>query len=204
VTIAKGRPWGTPGALPDGGVVVHADIEARHVIEAARSAGRPLPVLGLLGGDLCRTLGGTGDEGRLRGEGGVTFPVDLGIVIADGHEYCFVAHLVARNRWWTRATLAMNCQWLGDWNVAPQGHPNDGVLDTFEVRLRRGERRQVRSRLPLGSHLPHPGIRARRAAEAHWSLDPATPLWLDGERLAGPPVRDLTVRAVPDAVTVVV
>ncbi|MFI5042056.1 MAG: hypothetical protein ACHQNA_09450, partial [Acidimicrobiales bacterium] len=160
--------------------------------------------LGLLGGDLCRTLGGTGDEGRIRGEGAVTFPVDLGSLEADGRRHWFVAHLVARNRWWTRARLAMNSQWLGAWNVAPRGHPNDGLLDTFEVRLSAREALQVRARLPLGAHLPHPGILERRRGEVHWTLSAPSRLWLDGERLPGPAVRNLIVRVEPDALQVVV
>src|SRR5690606_21746422 len=66
VTIRKGEPWGEPGALPEDGIVVRSDAEARAVVTAARRAGEPVPPLGLLGGDLCRALGGTGDEARLR------------------------------------------------------------------------------------------------------------------------------------------
>ena len=40
-------------------------------LEAARRDRRELPTLGLLGGDLCRTLGGRGDEARLRSRAAV-------------------------------------------------------------------------------------------------------------------------------------
>ncbi len=56
--IAKGQPWGEPGAFPEDGVVVDSDAAARAVVEEARRERRPIPTLGLLGGDLCRTLGG--------------------------------------------------------------------------------------------------------------------------------------------------
>ena len=69
---AKGEAWGEPGGLPAGGVVVPVDAEAASGRRPrARRAGEPVPPLGLLGGDLCRTLGGTGDEGRLRSDAGV-------------------------------------------------------------------------------------------------------------------------------------
>jgi len=73
VPIAKGGPYGAPGPFPTDGVVVRSDAEARQAVEAARRERLPLPVLGLLGGDLYRTLGGSqprrGDgEDRLRGE----------------------------------------------------------------------------------------------------------------------------------------
>jgi hypothetical protein len=204
MTIRKGEAWGAPGALPDDGVVVRSDAEARQALEAARRDGRPYPVLGLLGGDLARTLAAPGDEARLRSveRGAMTFPVDLGQVLVDGRLHLFASHLVARNRWWTRAVVAMNAQWVGDWNLGPKAHPNDGVLDTFDARLPLGDLWKVRRRLPTGTHLPHPGIAVRRAAAVTFELDRALPVWLDGERVDEG--RVLAVRLEPDALRVVV
>ena len=165
--IAKGSPYGEPGAIPDGLVVVRSDAEARAVLEEARRERRPYPALGLLGGDLCHTLGG-GSSPALHG---VRFPVDLGVVLADGRLHLFVAHLVARTRLWTRAFVAMNAQWLDDWNLGPRAHPNDGLLDTYDVHLKPGQLAAVRSRLPHGAHLPHPGIKERRAPAVQIELD---------------------------------
>src|SRR3546814_10527940 len=66
------------------GVVVRSDAEARAIVTAARRAGEPIPPLGLLGGDLCRTLGGSGDEPRLRSETATRLTVDIGSVLVDG------------------------------------------------------------------------------------------------------------------------
>ena len=66
MTIEKGQPWGTTGPLADDGIVVASDAEARAVVTAARRDDRPIPELGLVGGDLCRTVGGRGDRDRLR------------------------------------------------------------------------------------------------------------------------------------------
>jgi putative lipid kinase YegS-like protein len=205
VTIRKGMPWGEPGRLPADGVIVSTDAEARDAITQARRAGRPLPVLGLVGGDLCTTLGGTGDLARLRSGAAVTFPIDVGTVVtADGHAEWFVAHAVARNRLWTRAALACNAQWIGAWNVAPRAHPDDGVLDLFDVRLPLGDLRKVRARVGAGAHLPHPGIVERRSAAGTLALEQPLPLWLDGERLPGPGVSELVVGVEPDAIRVVI
>jgi hypothetical protein len=202
VTIRKGEPWGEAGRLPDDGVVVRSDAEARAALESARRAGAPYPTLGLLGGDLARTLAAPGDEGRLRSAAAMTFPIDLGQVLVDGRLHLFVAHLVARNRWWTRAVVAMNAQWLGDWNLGPKAHPNDGLLDTSDARLPWGDLAKVRRRLPTGTHLPHPRIEARRVAAVTFELERALPVWLDGERVDEG--RTLAVRLEPDALRVVV
>jgi hypothetical protein len=206
--IEKGQPWGAPGPFPSDGVVVGTDAEARAVIERARVERRPVPTLGLLGGDLCRTLGGgagggdRGGEGRLRSVGGVCFPIDLGEAILDGRIHFFVAHLVARSRLWTRAFVAMNAQWIGTLNLGPRAHPNDGLLDTYDAHLSVTQALAVRSRAHHGSHLPHPQIRERRVPALQSDFDRSLSVYLDGQS-AGT-VRHLSVRIEPDALQVVV
>lgn len=202
--IAKGEAWGTPGALPPHGVVVRSDAEARAVVSAARRAGEPIPPLGLLGGDLCKTLGGTGDESRLRSSSAVQLPVDLGAVLVDGRLHWFVAHLVARRGWWRgRVVAAMNAQYLGAWDVAPRGHPNDGRLDVLDADLPFDERLQARSRLKTGTHVPHPRIEERHVSALQIDLERPTPVWLDGVLLDGD-ARDLALRIEPDALICVI
>ncbi len=201
--IAKGDPWGTPGALPRHGVVVRSDAEARAVVTSARRAGEPVPPLGLLGGDLCRTLGGTGDEARLRSEQAVTLPVDLGSVLVDGRLHWFVAHLVAKRTWWRgRVVVAMNAQYLGRWDVAPRGHPNDGRLDVLDADLPFDERLQARSRLRSGSHVPHPRIEERHVAAVQIELARPSEVLLDGEAVGR--ASHLAIRVEPDALICVV
>jgi hypothetical protein len=202
VTIRKGEAWGEAGSLPRDGVVVRSDAEARAVVTAARRAGAPVPPLGLLGGDLCRAVGGSGDEARLR-EGGVILPVDLGAVHVDGRLHWFVAHLVARRGWWRgRVVAVMNAQHLGPWDVAPRGHPNDGRLDVLDGDLPFGQRLEARRRLRTGTHVPHPGIEELHVAALQLALSPGTKVWLDGEPLG--PARNLSVRVEPDALRCVV
>ena len=203
--IAKGQPWGSPGEpLPDDAVLVRSDAEARAVLEDARRRRLSFPPLGLLGGDLCRTLGGGRGEERLRAGEGVRFTVDLGEVLIDGHLRLFVSHLVARNRLWTRAFLAMNAQYLttrlGCWNLGPRAHPGDGLLDTYEARLPVSQLLAVRARLHHGTHLPHPGIKERRVASLDVELGRSLPVRLDGEPAGS--AHTLLVRVVPDAVVV--
>ena len=203
MTVRKGKPWGAPGPLPEGGVVVHSDAEARHAVTAARRAGAELPVLGLVGGDLARTCGAAGSETRLRTPDAQQLPVDLGEVLVDGSLHFFVAHLVARRSWLRgRVVAAMNAQYLGSWDVAPRGHPNDGRLDLIDADPSLGDRLKARSRLPSGTHVPHPAIAESRVKAVQLDLERGTRVWLDGECIG--PARTLSIRTVPDALTVVV
>lgn len=203
--VRPGESWGELGPLPEGGVLVRSDAEARAVVESARAAGSPIPALGLLGGDLCRTLGGRGDEARLRSPGAARMPVDLGMVLVDGRLRVFLAHLVARRGWWRGPILAaMNAQFVGRWDVAPRAHPGDGRLDLLEVdqAMSPGERWKARGRLTAGTHVPHPMIRQRRTEAAQYELERPTPVRLDGEVVGE--ARRLSIRVEPGAVLCVV
>lgn len=203
MTIRKGEAWGEPGTLPDDGVLVRTDAEARAAVTAARRAGRPPPALGLLGGDLARAVGATGDVARLHGPDARRLPLDLGSVLVDGTLHWFVAHLVARRALWQgRVVVAMNTELLGPWKVAPRAHPNDGLLDVLDGRLGWDDRLKARRRAVHGEHLPHPGIRVTRTAAIQLELDRPTEIRLDGERIGR--ARRLSIRVEPDALIGVV
>jgi diacylglycerol kinase family enzyme len=204
VPIAKGQPWGERRPLPPGGVVVDSDDAARRVIEEARSRGQAIPGLGLIGGDLWRTLGGSDSASaeRLRSSDAMTFPVDLGTVEVDGRSSFFVAHVVAYSRLWRRTFIALNAQWRGAWDLGPRSHPNDGLLDTFDASLTFDDLWKVRARLPTGSHLPHPRIKERRAPQVTIAFARSVIIEVDGV-VAGR-ARSLAVGLEPDALTVVI
>jgi hypothetical protein len=205
MTVRRGESWGEPGTLAENGVVVRSDAEARRVVERARRAGERPPPLGLAGGDLCRTLGGRGDVARLRSGDAVRVPVDLGMVLVDGRLHWFVAHLVARRSWWRGPLLAaMNAEFLGDWDVAPRAHPNDGLLDMVAVatEMTLSDRIRARRRLAVGRHVPHPAIEQSRRPAFQMEFDQPTGVWLDGERIGT--AASLSVRIEPDALICVV
>ncbi len=203
MTIRRGSAYGEVGVrLAEDGVVCRSDADARAVVEAARRDGAPFPAIGLLGGDLCRTLAGPGDEGRLHSAEAVTFTVDVGEVLADGRWHLFVAHLVAHTRSWRRAVVAMNAQWRGPWNLGPRAHPNDGLLDTYDADLTWSDLPKVRRRLHHGAHLPHPGIKERRTRSIQIDMGRPVPVWLDGEHALT--ARALSLRCRPDALRVTV
>ena len=198
MTIRKGEAWGSPGSLPDDAVLVDSDADAAAALSTARREGRPLPTLGLTGGDLCRTLGG-------RGALSTVVRCDLGEVLVDGRVRYFVAHVVVRGRtlWRGSAVAAMNAQYIGGWDVAPRAHPGDGKLDVVEVAasMSVSDRLEARRRLPSGTHVPHPGITTRQV--------PAVQLDVAGRRVlldgvAVPAAKALSIRVEADALTVVV
>jgi hypothetical protein len=203
VTIEKGALWGAPGSLPADGVLVRSDAEARHIAEAARRDSRPIPPLGLLGGDLCRTVGGQGDERRIATGDAMRLPVDLASVLLDGRQHWFVAHLVARRSWWTgEVFVAMNAEWLGRFDVAPRAHPGDGLLDTLSGAPTFDDRLKARRRLRSGTHVPHPAIVERRVGSLQRDFGRPLDIWLDGEKVAR--ARSLSLRVEADALTCVV
>lgn len=203
MTIEKGQPWGAPRPLPPDGLVVRSDAEARTIVEHARRAQLPIPTLGLVGGDLYRTLGGSGDEARLHSDEAMTFPIDLGSVLLDGRLHWFVAHLVARRSWWRgRVVAVMNAQWLGSWDLGPRSHPDDGLLDISDGDPGIADRVKARRRLPTGSHVPHPAITTKRVSAFQAEFAPALDIYLDGESVGR--ATAMSVRVEPDALTVVV
>ncbi|MDZ7732457.1 MAG: hypothetical protein U5R31_04490 [Acidimicrobiia bacterium] len=178
--VRRGESWGGPGRLPEGAVVVRSDAEARSVVEAHRRENRSLPVLGLLGGDLCRTLGGRGTRTVCATVRRPVATVDVGSALLDGRQHWFVAHLVARRSWLRgRVFVAMNAEWFGSWSLGPRAHPNDGLVDISDGSPSLGDRLRARRRLPTGTHLPHPEIRTERTGALQRTFDPPLPVWLD-------------------------
>ena len=196
--ITRGQAWGEPAPVPADALPVGSDAAAAQALEEAEAKGAAFPVLLLRGGDLCRTLGGTpgGEPAAVR------FTVDVGQADLDGRPRLFVAHLVVHSATWRRAFVAMNAQWLGSWNLGPRAHPGDGLLDSYDADLPPDQLLAVRSRLPLGTHLPHPGIRERRAATAAVDLGRRRPVRLDGRRAGR--ARRVSVQVRPDALVVYV
>lgn len=198
MTIRKGEEWGRAGRRPDDTIVVASDAQARAVVEPLRRREEPIPPLAPRRGDLARTIGvtsGAREETRL-------LPCDLGAALLDGELHWFVSSLVAGEPFRRgRCVAVMNAEWLGDWNIAPRAHPNDGLLDVLDMQLSFAQARQAGKRARLGDHLPHPGISVQRLAAMQLELVRPLPVRLDGEVVGS--FRTISVRCEPDALTVV-
>lgn len=214
MTIKRGEPWGTTGPPPPGLELVSSDRELFELVNRVRCAEATIPPIGLLGGDLCRALGGAGDAARFRSGEVALLPVDLlRVELGDGDRtrtWRAAAHVVLRRGWWRGPLVAvLNSQFIGSWDVAPRAHPNDGRADLVEVdeHMPVSQRWQAWRRLPTGAHLPHPMIRARQAREFELPGFAGARLYLDGRRLeVGGLVEGVSLRVVvePDAALVCV
>lgn len=71
-------------------------------------------------------------------------------------------------------------QWLRGLDLVPRGHPGDGKAEVQAYSVRRSERRAMRSRLATGTHVPHPRILTRSAAEIEIRAHRRLPLEIDG------------------------
>jgi hypothetical protein len=203
MTIRAGEPWGDVGPVPEHLERIDSDEALRALATRCRSEGRAVVPVGLVGGDLMRSVGGTGDISRFESSEVARLPVDIVRVDADGRVGYFVAHLVARRSWWRGGvTAVMNAQFIGRWDVAPRSHPNDGRADLVQVGSSMSVRDRLRAlrRLPLGNHVPHPSITIRSVRSETLSWDRPMPIWLDGQRWGS--ARSVTVTVEPDALTV--
>lgn len=215
MVIKRGEDWGWRASSPsaaeantDAQLALAADLRELDISASARGgtgptgAGDP-KVVRLTGGDLLTTIGGPSQAGTQADA--LHLPMDLGVVAHGGEHTVFAAHVIVRRRSWTGRVLAvMNSQWVGDRNVVPAGHPNDGRLDLIDARLGIRDLIAARKRVATGTHLPHPDISVRRVRTEPVTVDfeSSTPCWVDGVSIGS--VRSITLRCVPDAVTVVV
>jgi hypothetical protein len=196
VTIRPGEQWGRAVRRPAG--LRHAGSDAE--LAALLADGVPAAASG---GDLARTLGRprveVADELR-------EVPVDLMSVTVDGADPVHaVAHVVARSPWWRGSwwhgpvVVVMNAEFMGEWDVAPRGHPNDGRVETFEAVAGLGVRQRLACsrRLRSAGHVPHPGIATRSVRAATWTFDRPVEAIADG-RTIGRGHR-LEVAVLPDA-----
>lgn len=204
MTVRKGEPWGRVGPAPPGLVLAEDDREVSRIAGDALAAGCEPPPIGLVGGDLMRAVGGTGDRTRFERDVAM-LPVDLLRVDVGGRVGWACSHVVVRGcAWGGEIVMVMNGQYRGTWDVAPRAHPGDGRVDV--VRIDRNmswrDRARARQRLPHGLHVPHPSISIRQAATFAETFERRRHVVVDGEQWGR--FSSLRIDVVPAAAVVVV
>lgn len=189
MVIKHGQDWGREAIAPSDLVLASSDAElATHVGDGKTN-------IVVTGGDMWRTIGADGRVVAI-GESATCLPIDVLKVdyqLADQSlvSKIAVANIVLRpmnfRGGWLRGSLTVvaNAQFLGQWDVAPRGHPNDGRVEVTQVDRHMGVRQRLtaRSRLSTGSHLPHPLIKTRSVKNFVCEGDELARhvLWLDGK-----------------------
>jgi hypothetical protein len=222
MTIEKGEDWGSRANLDRDAPIVSSDRAIAELFEID-SNGDSLQLVGpaqvgLIGArdpagpktakpapthDLARTVSARGSSVNLREGERSHLPLDLAVVTIDGVNHVLAASLVIRRPLWTgNVSAVMNASFLGEWNVAPAGHPNDGRLDVIDAHLSTGDRLKARTRLASGTHLPHPGISIRRLKAGELTPEHQAIVRLDGVVLGR--VEHVTFTVFPDATTLVI
>lgn len=198
MTISKGENWGVEVDRPDALMSAAGDSELASLLSANESSN-----VALASGDLFTTIGARpiGERQRL-----MRLPIDLVDVRVDGGDVIVAAaHVVARSPWsrggWWRGSVVavMNAEFVGPYDVAPRGHPNDGRVEAFELSESLGARQRlaIRRRMRTGTHLPHPAISHRPVRRGSWSFASPLIVFVDGVSVGRATTLDIEVR--PDA-----
>lgn len=208
MAVERHADWGRPGLPPNDLEWFVDDYSAARWIAARRTSGETDLEVGLSAGDMVRTLG--------RGSSPVCYRLDVldvRLMTTTGpRSMMAVAHvvevrpprsLVGRLLRSTvssppAAKYVMNAEFVGDFDVAPRGHPNDGRCEVVEFApsMASRQRRQAVDRMRRGDHLPHPDISVRRVGVESW--EPIGAVLVDGRLVAG--VSSISVSVVPDAI----
>ena len=206
--IKHGQEWGSNSLAPDDLVVVTADAGlAKAISDGYRN-------ITVAGGDMWRTIGAH-SQTAVPGESARCLPIDVMDVhcqLVDGTmvSRIAVAHVVIRRSnirgGWLRGpvTVIANAQFIGRWDVAPRGHPNDGRVEVTQVdpSMSLRQRLSARSRLKSGNHLPHPSISVRSIKEFEFEINDGLAkdharqnVWIDGQRIGRVKSLSLEVRS---------
>ena len=183
MNIEKGRNWGYSSPLPSDGVIIKDNKELLEKITSCKREGIDLPVFGLLGGDLWRTLGGRHEEGHLYGKDATTRDVDLGCVLLDGKIHWFCAHMLIGSKLKGKKIFISNVAHYGKTNPAPKAHPGDGVFDMLESGLSMIQTGKAIKRLSTGTHIPHPEIKYKRVKYEQFSFMKKMNVQIDGKKI---------------------
>lgn len=200
MTVRRGGEWGRAGRPPSDLAWFDDDAAASKAIATGRK------LFGLRSGDLVATLG-VGPSSPT-----VEYPLDLVELECERHgSERALSHVVVRCRlfgWWRRPIVfVMNAQFIGRWDVAPRGHPNDGRVEVVTVseKISRRQWWSARRRLVTGTHVPHPMIRVSSTDATVVHVPPRSRVDVDGRPWFATGRREsieFDVRVVPDALRV--
>lgn len=191
--IRRGEPWGHATVMPNDVFVARSD----HAIATADPSRQLFPE----SGDIAHSLGNP----RLPMVGSECTEVQIDamlctVVSNDGtkHTVAAASSLTIGSPMHARHVIVSNAGWLGDLNVAPRAHPNDGHVEmlTFAPDMTFRQRVIARRRMRTGTHLPHPDISMSRIDKAAIERIGREKLVIDGQEI--PEWTSLSMHVRPD------
>lgn len=213
MTIEKGKEWGHRAPCPN--KFAYAKDDADLISQWRHTSSIPFVVLA---GDLHTSLGCPTwrNTARAKEITEVQFlPVDILKVevttgdqlSGDGIAEMYALSSVQIGSWFSRKRFIVvsNCGFVGESNIAPRAHPNDGEIDvvTISAAIDWRQRLQARSRARLGTHVPHPQIAMERGVSHSWTKESSRErLFVDGVEVKR--WNAVHVSVIADACTVVV
>ena len=159
--IHRGQPWGIPAHMSDDVLIVENDQVLSRTDQTVR--------IFLTGGDIARSLGNP--VVPLIGSACTEVTIDAmqcDITTGNSQSTRVIAasSIVVGNFWKGRYLIVSNAGWLGDSNVAPRAHPNDGKVEMLTIASHMSLRQRflARRKMHTGTHLPHPDLSSSQRA----------------------------------------
>lgn len=198
--IRRGEPWGRPAGDAPELVVEGSDRELARA-GADPTTGvvvwHPTP-----GSDLARSLGWSADHRAPPRD--LLLPLDLLRVVGVGpavnavvlgcpprrlrwHHRPFGVEITVDGRPSSRCrattVIVASGQFVEGDDLVPRGHPGDGRVEVQTYAVPPSQRAELRRRLHIGAHLPHPGI-TQRVARERVVIEASRPVrcFVDGHR----------------------
>ena len=190
--IEKGKQWGEASVVPRDVIITDSDAQLATSSRAAIYAVR--------GGDLFRTLG---EPAVLH----VDTPclmvhvdaLQCAMTTAGTSREVLAVSSIVFGTWWRGAWTAItNAEWMGNMNIAPRSHPNDGRCELLEFSSTMPIRQRVlaRKKMNTGTHIPHPHITTRSARSFSFDFPSTIDIRIDGIKYSD--VSQLSVNVLPD------
>jgi hypothetical protein len=179
--IKRGEEWGVPTTCTPSDISVSGDQGL-----AVSSTDCRLIVHG---GDIAHSLGDP--QQPVVGDNCTEVPIDalrVLITLRNGSTHSSIAASHVMIGEWLRGRLicVSNGGFIGNKNVSPRAHPNDGFFDVMSLDSSMGMQQRLRARHKsiLGTHTPHPLVVTSRARSTEFSsVSRSEALRIDGRRI---------------------
>ena len=160
-------------------------------------------LIGLQGGDLYKSLGGSGVAGlEADGVNTVGLKLDLGQLVVDESSYLFASYckLLKPMKPWSTIWI-INSPIIGQRRISPKSHPGDGWLDVVEFSLSFRQSLKAYKRSSTGDHLPHPQIKTSKKRTFMVNSNRKSKIVIDGKKIGFG--KEVSISIIPHAIGVV-